>query len=141
MVDADLVAAKLGELQQRVDRVRAHVPEDEAALRTDADALDLVSFNLLLCVQAALDVGSHIIADEGWPPAATLGETFDRLCERGVLTAETAGTMRKAAGLRNVVAHGYAAVDVSMVFAAAASGVSDLERFAGEVAAWTRTRA
>ena len=62
MVDADLVAAKLGELGKRIDRVRTHVPRDERALGADPDALDLVSFNLLLCVQAALDVGSHIIA-------------------------------------------------------------------------------
>ena len=140
MVDADLVAAKLAELCTRIDRVRAHVPRDAAALAADADALDLVSFNLLLCVQAALDVSSHIIADEGWAPAATLGETFDRLHESGVLSADAAGAMRKAAGLRNVVAHGYAAVDVKMVHIAATTGLTDLDRFASEVAAWAKAR-
>ncbi len=55
MVDADLVVAKLAELRKRIDRVRAHSPGDQAALAADVDALDLVSFNLLLCVQAALD--------------------------------------------------------------------------------------
>ena len=140
MVDADLVAAKLAELGRRIERVRAHAPEAEAALAADADALDLVSFNLLLCVQAALDVGSHIIADERWTPAATLGETFDRLHEHGVLTAEAAGAMRRAAGLRNVVAHGYAAVDVTAVFDAATRGLADLDRFASEVAAWAKAR-
>jgi uncharacterized protein YutE (UPF0331/DUF86 family) len=140
MVDADLVAAKLAELRNRIDRVRAHAPQDETALAEDADALDLVSFNLLLCVQAALDVGSHIIADESWTPAATLGETFDRLHECGVLTADAASAMRKAAGLRNIVAHGYAAVDVKMVFTAATNGLADLDRFASEVASWAKTR-
>lgn len=140
MVDADLVAAKLAELRRRMERVSAHTPRDEEALSADVDALDLVSFNLLLCVQAALDVGSHIIADEGWAPAATLGETFDRLHEGGVLSADVAGAMRKAAGLRNVVAHGYAAVDMKVVFNAATTGLVDLETFAREVAAWTKAR-
>ncbi len=46
--------------------------------------------------------------------------------------------MGKAAGLRNVVAHGYARIDIEAVFAAASRGLGDLEAFAKEVAVWLR---
>ncbi len=36
---------------------------------------------MILAIQAALDVASYIIADEGWPVAATLAESFVRLDE------------------------------------------------------------
>jgi uncharacterized protein YutE (UPF0331/DUF86 family) len=79
MVDADLIAAKLGELAHRTARVREHCPEDASKLAADADALDLVSFNLMLAIQICLDVASHVIADEGWPPATDLAGSFRRL--------------------------------------------------------------
>ena len=85
-------------------------------------------------------LSAAIVADEGWRPAVTLAEAFERLRENGVVTKPTADAMAKAAGLRNVVAHGYAGVDIEMVFAAASRGVSDLDAFAAEVAAWLQAR-
>jgi len=41
-----------------------------------------------------------------------------------------------AAGLRNLVAHGYGGVDAAVVHTAATRGCADLEAFAREVAAW-----
>jgi uncharacterized protein YutE (UPF0331/DUF86 family) len=141
MVDRDLIAAKLGELALRVGRVRRHCPATAAALAADPDALDLVSFNLMLAVQACLDVASHLIADEGWPPATDLAGSFRRLGEEGVLGAETADAMARAAGLRNVVAHAYGRADSNRVYAGASGGLEDLERFAAEVARWLEERA
>lgn len=140
MVRADIVTSKLSDLGARIARVRAHTPATSALLRADQDALDLVSFNLMLCVQSAADIASHIVADEGWRPAVTLADAFERLRENGVITRPTADAMAKAAGLRNVVAHGYAGLDIEMVFAAASRGVGDLDAFAAEVASWLQQR-
>jgi hypothetical protein len=86
MVDRDLVASKLGELAEHVARVRTRSTASAEDLRRDRDALDLISFNLMLAVQACADVASHVIADEGWPPATSLGAAFERLKDRGVIT-------------------------------------------------------
>ncbi len=66
MVDADLVAARLRELGDRIARVRARVPSRASALADDRDTLELVAFNLMLAVQSCLDIASHLIADERW---------------------------------------------------------------------------
>jgi uncharacterized protein YutE (UPF0331/DUF86 family) len=136
MVDRNLMATKLGELSDRVARVRLHCPSSADGLRGDRDALDLVSFNLMLAVQSCLDVASHLIADEGWVAPRTLGEAFQRLEEQGVISAQVAAALARAVGLRNVVAHGYAGVDPAMVFMAATAGLADLDGFAREVANW-----
>lgn len=136
MVNRDLVSAKLEALAQRVARVRVHRKADAVELDSDDDALDLVSFNLMLCVQICADVASHIIADEGWPAASTLAAAFTRLHEHDVVAAETSRRLKLAVGLRNVVAHGYTHVDPAMVHAASHQGLDDLEAFAREVAAW-----
>jgi len=96
VVDTNLVAAKLRELAERIARVRSHCPPEASDLAADPDALDLVSFNLLLAVQACLDVASHLISDENWPPANTYADAFQRLSEHGVLTRDTADTLGSA---------------------------------------------
>ena len=51
MVNRNIVAAKLTDLAARVARVRAHRKASSAELTADADAFDLVAFNLMLSVQ------------------------------------------------------------------------------------------
>lgn len=140
MVDRDLVTAKLAELADRVERVRTKCPATADALRADRDALDLVSFNLMLAIQSCSDIASHIVADEGWPAAQSLASGFNRLRDEGVIAPKTAASLCRAVGLRNVVAHGYAGVNPAVVHAAAQSGVIDLEAFARDVAEWLGRR-
>lgn len=136
MVDAALVTAKLAELSDRTERIRLRAKPSAAELEADRDALELVSFNLMLAVQACADIASHIIADEGWPPAASLAEAFSRLGDRGVISSSTRMALSRAVGLRNVVAHGYSGIDPTMVHAAATNGLRDLDAFAREIAHW-----
>jgi len=140
VVDRDVLLAKLGELADQIMRVRALCPATADELAAKRDARDLVAFNLMLAVQCCLDIASHVIADEGWRAATTLAGAFERLAEHGVLSRATAEALGKAAGLRNVVAHGYAGVNVTFLHHGATAGLSDLDSFAHEVAAWIAGR-
>lgn len=136
MVNRDVIAAKLVDLSGRVAQVRKHCPEEMKQLAANHDTLDLVSFNLMLAVQSCADIASHIIADERWPAARSLAEGFERLVDHGILDRATAQALGKAVGLRNVIAHGYAALDVAMLHTAATRGVTDLDAFARQISAW-----
>jgi uncharacterized protein YutE (UPF0331/DUF86 family) len=140
MVDPDLVASKLSELAVRLERVRPRRRATAKELEGDRDALDLVAFNLMLAVQTCADIASHLIADEGWPAATSLGIAFERLRDQDVISAPVCTALAQAVGLRNVVAHGYAGVRPEMIHTAATTGLSDLEAFSREVATWTRDR-
>lgn len=124
MVDRGLISLKLADLADRIARVRSRCPTTVDDLRADRDALDLVSFNLMLAVQTCSDIAAHIIADEGWPAAQSLAAAFNRLSAEGV-----------------VVAHGYGGINPAMVHAAATAGVRDIEAFSQEVARWVASRA
>src|SRR4051812_22503407 len=102
MVNRDLLAAKLAELADRIWRVRRHCPHTAGELALNRDALDLVAFNLMLSVQSASDIASHLIADCGWPVATTMAEAFDRLAANGVLSQPVAKALGRAVGLRNI---------------------------------------
>ncbi len=134
MVDTNIAAMKLTELSRRIERARALCPTSAEELT--GDTLDLVSFNLFVAVQTCLDVATYLIAEKSWEPAATAREAFERLEERRVISKETVQSLRRAVGLRNIVAHGYSGVEPAMIHAAAQTGLPDLERFASEVSVW-----
>ena len=136
MVDRNVVTAKLRELSERVERVRLHAPADVSGLEEDQDALDLVSFNLMLSVQSCLDLATHIVSDENLRPVENAAEAFKRLAEHGVISKETAKALAGVAGMRNIVAHGYAGVVPQKIHDAAVNGLADLGRFSREVSAW-----
>lgn len=140
MVNADTIHAKVREIEARVERVRHHCPPDATALVADQDTQDLVAFNLFLAVQAAVDVATHLVADERWAGVDSMAEHFGRLAEHGVLTPETATALARAVGLRNVVAHGYATTDITLLHRAATEGLADLKDFARQVSRWTAAR-
>jgi uncharacterized protein YutE (UPF0331/DUF86 family) len=140
VVDRNVVQAKLAQLEGHIDRVRLRCPPEVSDLARNRDACDLVAFNLMLAVQICLDVASHVIADEGWPSATTLASAFRSLAEHAVLDQQTADALATAAGLRNVVAHGYGGINVALLHRAATSGLADLRAFSHEVAAWLAKR-
>lgn len=140
MTRRDVVEKILAELAHRTSRVARLARPDAAALAADEDALDLVAFNLMLAVQAACDIASHVIADEGWRPASSLAESFRRLIEEGVLSKRTGEQLARAVGLRNVVAHAYHRLDPEAVQRASTDGLADLSAFAREVATWLDER-
>lgn len=136
MVDVNVVTGKLRELADLISRVESHRPADAETLANDRDARDLVSYNLALAVQACLDIASHLISDEAWEASTTAAESFQTLARHQVISGELAAVLGQAAGLRNILVHGYSKAVPARIHAAATTGLADLERFGQEVSAW-----
>ncbi len=66
MVRTDLVQDKVRRLRETLAALRGCLPANPAALAGSRDACDLVSFRVYLAMQEAIDIASHLIADEGW---------------------------------------------------------------------------
>jgi uncharacterized protein YutE (UPF0331/DUF86 family) len=136
MVDVNVVTGRLRELADFISRVRSHRPPDAETLANDRNVRDLVSYNLALAVQACLDIASHLIADEVWEAGTTAAESFQTLARHEVISSELATVMGQAAGLRNILVHGYSKAVPARIHAAATTGLADLERFGQEISAW-----
>ena len=119
MVRLDLVRDKIGRLRETAALLRACLPGQAAAMAASRDVRDLVSFRVYLVMQEAIDLCSHVIADQGWGPVPSLRDHFDLLAEKGVLSSDLAGRLSAGVKLRNLVGHGYAEVDPTKMQAAA----------------------
>ena len=119
MVRLDLVRDKIGRLRETAALLRACLPGQAAAMAASRDVRDLVSFRVYLVMQEAIDLCSHVIADQGWGPVPSLRDHFSLLADKGVLSSDLAGRLSAGVKLRNLVGHGYAEVDPTKMQAAA----------------------
>ncbi len=133
-MDWTLIQQKLESLRRSIQRVKEKCPKNAAALASDYDAQDILSLNLTRAVQMCVDIGTHLIARSEFPPPATMGKTFDILCESRIITDDLAARMKKAVGFRNLAVHNYESINWEIVFAIATAHLQDFEEFAKSVA-------
>jgi len=136
MVQLDLVRDKIVRLRETASALRACLPGDVASMTANRDVRDLVSFRVYLAVQGAIDICSHIIADQGWGPVASLRDHFGLMAGKGVLPAELASKLATAVKVRNLVGHGYADVDPEKMREAAATLVPLVDPFCNAILAF-----
>ncbi|MFN7669675.1 MAG: type VII toxin-antitoxin system HepT family RNase toxin [Planctomycetota bacterium] len=109
---------------------------DADALRRDRDAQHMVLHALYVAAQSTIDIALHACADAEQPTATTYQQAFAHLATSGRLDQAFASKLMGWAGLRNVLAHQYASIDLGRVAAALHGELDDLDRFAAIAAAW-----
>jgi uncharacterized protein YutE (UPF0331/DUF86 family) len=86
--------------------------------------------DLQVAIQAALDVGSMLLAEQSVAPAGSYRDVFLKLAELGVFPQEFATRMARMAQFRNVLVHLYLEVDLQKVYHYLQHNLDDLEQFA-----------
>jgi len=119
--------------------LRACLPEQAAAMTASRDVRDLVSFRVYLVMQEAIDLCSHVIADQGWGPVPSLRDHFTLLAEKGVLSSDLAGRLSAGVKLQNLVGHGYAEVDPAKMKAAAGELAALVDPFCSAILAFAES--
>lgn len=127
MTDRERFLALLESLRQAIEtlvRYRASVPRDR--LLGDLDTQNMVLFALYRAIQAAVDLGQHVIAEHGLPVPSSYREVFTVLRTAGVLDGPLAGRLQGWGGLRNLIAHQYGSLNLELVADALYDELEDL---------------
>lgn len=129
MVDADRVRDRLRRLDQLIELLEEVRTAGEAAYLRERDTRLKAERALQLALQVCIDVGAHLVGELGLEPPDDYRGVFASLGEAGVVEPELAARLGRAAGLRNLLVHGYARLDDAQVFAAL-ERLDDLRSFA-----------
>lgn len=136
MVRIEVVREKVRRLRATLEALRSRLPAEPDGMGSDRDVLDLVSFRVYLVVQDAVDIASHVLADEGWGPAPSLRDHFTILEQKRIIDAALVTSLSSAVKVRNVIAQGYAVVDPVKLPAAARALAPIAESYCAAVLSW-----
>ena len=131
MTDPELLAKRLSVIETCVRELRELARPE--AIATDVREARFVEHTLQIALQAALDAASHIVSDERLGEPSTNRELFDRLERAGWIEAPLADSLRNMAGFRNILVHGYDAVDLEIVRNVVEHRLDDLLQFTDSV--------
>ncbi len=106
---------------------------DADAIPTDIVIERFAEHTLQIAIQAAVDVASHIVADDRLGDAATNHALFDLLARNAWIPVDLVPTMHRMVGFRNVLVHQYDDVDVQVVRRVVLTHGADLQRFVASI--------
>jgi uncharacterized protein YutE (UPF0331/DUF86 family) len=128
-LDRAVLAERTMALRRHLARVAEKLPSRPEDLIASTDASDAVILHLWQATQIVIDlaVAACAVRQIGTPQG--YADAFRRLQHAGLLEAEVADRLVRAAGFRNIVAHLYETIDMRRVHRAATDGPSDLLSF------------
>jgi uncharacterized protein YutE (UPF0331/DUF86 family) len=88
-----------------------------------------VERTLHLAIECCIDIGSHIIADEGFRAPTANREIFSILAENKVISDESDLILQKMAQFRNLLVHDYARIDPNIIFQILNNNLCDIQNF------------
>jgi uncharacterized protein YutE (UPF0331/DUF86 family) len=128
VTDPELVAKKLAFIETCVRELRTLARPERIA--DDVREQRFVEHTLQLAIQAALDVGSHLVSDERLGEPDTGRDVFRLLERSGLISSDLGQRLERMAGFRNVVVHLYQEVDLGIVRDVVENHLDDLLQFA-----------
>lgn len=84
---------------------------------------------LQMMIETCADIAGHLISDRKYRVPSSYAETFEVLCENGLISQLLFETMKKMAKFRNVVVHHYDAVDADIVVGILKKNLDDFNQY------------
>ena len=134
MVNPEVVATRLAKLRDYLILLRKLQRYSYKRFSADPFIRGSVERYLHLAIECCLDLGNHLIADKGLRRAQDYREVFLILGEARLLPPRFAKRIAPMGGFRNILVHDYLRVDPRKVYEVLKKHLSDLERFAKELA-------
>ena len=84
-------------------------------------------------IEICMDIGKHIIADEGFGFPEDGKAIFRILAEHDVVSTSTADLLIHMVGFRNLIVHLYETIDVDVVYTIWKKKLGDFDRFVADI--------
>ena len=126
MVDKSVIASRIEAIETHLNRIGVHANKTRQEFLADADAQDIVEYNLFQIVNHLIDMVQHVVVDEnmGFPDSAY--NAVEILREKDMLSDKESEVLRRMIGFRNVIGHGYIALNKQVVFDILTNGPKDI---------------
>lgn len=133
MVKRQIIDKHLEDMATRVARLRRYQRRSFEEFADDWQAVYAAERGLQTAVQNLIDIGAHILAALGDSQWDEYREIPPRLAQHRVIPKSSVKTLQDMIGMRNVLVHQYAEVDVTKVYEIIRDHLNDFDRFAKHI--------
>jgi uncharacterized protein YutE (UPF0331/DUF86 family) len=138
---AEAIRERLLRLEQVVSRLQQLPVLGGRDLRDDFRSAWMVERGLQLAAEIVFDVGNRILSAHFAVTAQDYEDILTQLAAQGVLDEALRERLRGLGGFRNILVHGYVALDADRVAALLSRAPADFSDFIGAVRRWLPTAA
>ncbi|MFQ6061248.1 MAG: DUF86 domain-containing protein [Thermoplasmata archaeon] len=128
------IHSKLEDLRKYTNLLKQYRQESKERLMSDLTLRGAVERYLQVSIECVLEIGEMIISKESWRKPETYREVIEILGEKNVLPSEFAERFSRIAGLRNILVHRYADVDLDELYHHLQEDIGDFDEFARHIA-------
>lgn len=129
MVKRIVLNKKVNNLLRNLEKLKIRKSLTREQFLKNSDVQDIILFNLQQAIQRCIDIGTHVISDEGWEIPGSFSEVFRLLAEKKVISDLTMEKMIRISGFRNLVVHQYEDIDLNIVYEIYHEKIGDIEEY------------
>ena len=129
MVDSHVILSRVDKIRECVAKLRGFADLGEESFLAESSATDNAERNIQVAIQAAIDIGNHIVADMDLGAAKDYKDIFQLLSGNIIITAALAAKLISMTGLRNVLVHDYLDIDLRLIYRIIRDDLGDFEEF------------
>jgi len=129
-VDTTPIEARLGRIRKSVFILGELQRLTYEAFIGDERNISTAERHLQLAIQAALDIGQHILSELMVEAPSSYADVFTKLGKVGAVPTDFAERLADMARFRNILVHLYLEVDPEKVYYIVQHNLEDFERFA-----------
>ena len=133
-LDPAVVQERLRLMRDLLDDMDGIGEVDASRLETDRIVRHAVERIITQLVDLAVSVNSHISAAVAGEAPATYRDSFSAAAKAGAISPELAAGLSPSAGLRNILTHEYATINVGLVARAVPEAVAGFREYIAQVA-------
>lgn len=115
---------------RKLAAIKKDNPDIKAYLNSWKDR-DAAERNLHKVIEAIIDIGKMLIAENGFKEPANNREVFIILTENGLFPSNLLPLIDKMIGMRNIIVHSYDRIDDTIVFGVLRKSLNDLKKVHG----------
>ena len=133
MVDKDLINRKIVFLSQSKKELKNYKIKSLSEFKKNHKDQKAVQKTLQEMIETCMDIGKHIIVDEGFAFPEDGRSIFTILYDNDVISKDLCLMMQNMVGFRNIIIHLYEKVDLEIVYGIYNKRLNDFDDFIVEI--------
>lgn len=140
MIKREIIDKHLDDMATRVALLRRYQERTYDEFVADWQAIYAAERGLQTAIQNVIDIGAHILAALGDSQWNEYREIPPHLTQQHVIPKSDVKTLQEMIGLRNILVHQYAEVDIAKIYAVIRDRLDDFDRFAEHIKQYVEER-